>query len=68
MADPQSIKLQLDQFDSRLKELAIREGTASFDMYRGLEHEDLNKIEAEISALWKEQTTQKLAATHVVDS
>jgi len=56
-----STKERFDQFDSRFRELAIRESEALFAMYRGLEHEDLDKIEAETSALWREPETRKLA-------
>ena len=55
MTNTASIKKALDDFDSRLRGISIREGNASFNMYRGLEHEDLNKIEAENSQLWKEK-------------
>ena len=48
MTETTSTKRTLDEFDSRLRLISIREGNASFDMYRGLEHEDLNKIEAVI--------------------
>lgn len=62
-----SIKINLDKFDSRFRSLAIREGIASFDMYRGLEHEDLNKIETEMSALWNEKSTIEIAEAKVKD-
>ncbi len=61
MTDENWIRKTLDSFDSRFREIAIRSSEAAFNMYRGLEHEDLDKIEAEESALWREDDTQKLA-------
>jgi peptidyl-dipeptidase A len=61
MTDDKKTKDMLDRFDSRFREIALREGEASFSMYRGLEHEDLNKIEAELSAIWSEPETLAIA-------
>jgi len=60
MTENPTVKSRLDEFDSKVRELAIRENEAAFAMYRGLEHEDLNKIEAESAALWREDGTVEL--------
>jgi len=61
MSISDSGKMKFDSFDSKFRSLSIRENEASFSMYRGLEHEDLNKIESEISELWKSPETGELA-------
>ncbi len=67
MPENANIGEMYDSFDSRLREIAIREGEASFAMYRGLEHEDLNKIESEMAALWKEPDTEAIAGSDSAD-
>lgn len=67
MNNHENIKAEINKFDSKLRELAIREGIASFNMYRGLEHEDLNMIESAISRLWHDSSTVALAESETED-
>ncbi len=61
MTSSNQILEKFDNFDAKLRELSIRENEAAFAMYRGLEHEDLDKIEAETSALWNEPDTREIS-------
>jgi len=61
MNDIDHVRAMLDKFDSRIRELGIRNSEAAFAMYRGLEHDDLNEIEAEEAKLWREDETLELA-------
>jgi len=55
------IKQTLDDFDARFRLLAIRQNEASWNMYRGLEHEDLNKLDGEMAAMWREPEIVRLS-------
>ena len=55
------IAQKLDDFDARFRLLAIRQNEASWNMYRGLEHEDLDALDAEIAALWREPEIVELS-------
>jgi len=61
MSANEGIIPDFDNFDAKLRDLAIRESEAAFAMYRGLEHEDLDKIESETTALWRDKSTQNIA-------
>ena len=56
-----TITEKLNDFDSRFRLLAIRQNEASWSMYRGQDHEDLDAIDTEMSAMWSEPDILELA-------
>jgi peptidyl-dipeptidase A len=52
MSETTNLTDRINSFDEQIRSLAIRENEASFSMYRGLEHEDLNELEAKMAGLW----------------